>query len=156
MKEYSWKFNISADAQLVGEELERLEVEGEVTPKMVLDFAEQNPESEMHKCFEWDDSEAAKKYRMQQAQQVLCSISFKFKTSEEEPVQKQRIYLNIKNTSEGIKKFKNIKEVLKNDDEYQQLVDRAKEDFINCKAKYETLVQKEDLKNIVFEIYREI
>ena len=154
MREYSWKtIGFQADAQLVGEELEKLEVLGELTANIVLDYAKSNPESELYKCFEWDDTEAAHKYRMTQASGILCSISVKIK---EEPVQKQRVYVNIRTTSEGTRKFKNIKEVLKNDEEYQQLVDKARNELANYKVKYETLVEKEDLKNIIFEIYREI
>lgn len=153
MKEYSWKFNINADAQAVGEEIEKLEVAGEVTPTVLLEYAEENPDSEVHKCFEWDDTEAARKFRMVQASQILCSISFIVK---EEPVQKQRVYVNIRTSKEGVKKFKNIKDVLEDDSEYQQLVERAKKDLDGYKEKYETLIKRDDLKDIIYGLYRTV
>lgn len=157
MREYSWKNTgvhyQSADAQIVGEELEKLEFAGELTSEEVLKFAKNNPDSEIYKCFEWDNTIAGKKFRKHQASSILSCISVKIK---EEPKETQRVYVNIKTTSEGTRKFKNIKEVLKNDDEYQQLIDRAKQSFIRTKEQYETLLEKEDLKEIIFELYREI
>ena len=154
MREYSWKHcGFNADAQLVGEELEKLEFAGEITPDEVLNFARNNPESETYKCFEWDDKIAGEKWRKRQAGEILISISLKVK---ENPVEKQRVYVNVKTALDDKRTFKNIKEVLKNDDEYQQLIDRAKTEFISCKEKYETLLEKDDLKEVIFELYREI
>lgn len=154
MREYSWKnTGFDADAQLVGEELEKLELAGEITSEMVLDFARKNPESETYKCFEWDDSIAGEKFRRYQATHIMSSISIKIK---EEPVETQRVYVSVKSSSDKTRKFKNIKEVLKDDEEYKQLVNRAKDEFVSCKEKYERLLQKEDLKDVIFELYREI
>lgn len=157
MREYSWKHTgtsfISADAQLVGEELEKLEFAGELTADEVLEFARNNPKSEIYKCFEWDNSIAGEKYRKMQASGILSSISV---TIKEEPKETQRVYVSVKTSLDDTRKFKNIKEVLKNDEEYQQLVDRAKQSFTRTKEQYETLLEKEDLKEVIFELYREI
>lgn len=154
MREYSWKgMGFSADAQLVGEELEKLEFAGELNADEVLKFAKNNPESETYKCFEWDDSIAGEKYRRYQASHIMTSIAVKIK---EEPAETQRVYVSVKTALDDKRTFKNIKEVLKNDDEYQQLVDKAKADFESCKDKYETLLEKDDLKEVIFELYREI
>lgn len=154
MREYSWKnMGFSANAQLVGEELEKLEILGEVTTDTLLSYARNNPESETYKCFEWDDSIAGEKYRRYQATHVLTSIAVKIK---EEPVKTQRVYFSVKTSSDDTRKFKNIKEVLKNDEEYQQVVDKAKKEFLSCKEKYEEIVERDDLKDVIFEIYREI
>lgn len=152
-RKYSWKYTMNGDANLVGKELEEIESFGEITPERILGYAERHPESELHKCFEWDDSEASKKYRLHQASTILVSISIDIK---EEPRVRQRVYVNVKSSDSGIKTFKNIKDVLKNDDEYKQLVQKAKNDFINCKEKYDSLLNKEDLKDIIFEIYKEV
>lgn len=157
MREYSWKCvgvgYFSADAQLVGEELEKLEFAGELNADEVLKFARNNPESETYKCFEWDNTIAGEKYRRLQASSILSSISVKVK---EEPVETQRVYVSVKTALDDKRTFKNIKEVLKNDEEYQQLIDRAKLEFINCKEKYDSLLEKDDLKEVIFELYREI
>jgi len=43
---------------------------GVLRPKDVVAFAE-NPKTELHRKFEWDDSEAAKKYRLEQARYLI-------------------------------------------------------------------------------------
>ena len=42
-------------------------------------------------------------------------------------------------------------EVLKNDDDYKQLVDKAEQDFLSYKQKYEEIIQLNDLKNIIYK-----
>lgn len=56
----------------VKEELEtiRLANGGLLLPQDVVDFA-RNPETALHRKFDWDDSEAAEKWRRQQARQVI-------------------------------------------------------------------------------------
>lgn len=154
MKEYSWKnTGFSANAQLVGEELEKLESAGELTADEVLEFAKNNPDSETYKCFEWNDSVAGEKYRRYQASHIMTSISVTIKS---EPKETQRVYLNIKSSIDNSRKFKNVKEVLKNDKEYQQVLDNAKQAFIRTKEQYELLVNKEDLRRIIFNLYKEM
>lgn len=154
MREYSWKGSgYSADAQLVGEELEKLEFAGEVTPDEVLKFAKNNVDSELYKCFEWDDKICGEKYRKLQASNILTCISVKIK---EKPTEKTRVYLSVKTELDNKRVFKNIKEVLKNDTEYQQVIDKCKKELDNCVEKYQKLLEKDDLKDIIFEIYKEV
>ena len=151
MKKYSWKaIGFSANAQKVGEELEKIE---EITNKNVLEYAERNVNSELHKCFEWDDAIAGEKYRLIQATRIISSISF---VIQEEPVQKQKIYYSIKTEEKDVSKFKNIKDILEDDSEYRALCNKAKQELENCKDKYEDLIKKQDLKEIIFDIYKEI
>lgn len=70
-----------ADAQKVADEIG----DKKVTPQEILEKA-RDETSELHKCFEWDDSVAAERYRLQQAGNVLRMLVFTPKTSEEQPV----------------------------------------------------------------------
>jgi len=152
MKKYSWKRAsfANANAQKVGEELETIK---DITNKNVLEYAKENIKSELYKCFEWDDTIAGEKYRLYQANHIITSISF---VIEEKPLKKQKIYYSIKTEENGIKKFKDIKSILENDNEYYALCDKAKREIENCKNKYNDLIQKNDLKEIIFNIYKEI
>ena len=151
MKKYSWNATcFSADAQKVGSELESL---SEITNRNVLEYARNNTKSELYKCFEWDDAIASEKYRLSQATSIICSISF---VIQEEPVKKQKIYYSIKSNEKETSKFKNIKDILENDDEYSALCQKAKKDLENCKNNYNDLIKKNDLKEIIFEIYKSI
>lgn len=154
MKIFSWKgYNFNADAQKVGEELEEVERAGTLEAQHILEYAERHKDSELYKCFEWDDSEASRKYRLNQARLIIYSISLEIK---EEPRKTQRVYVNIKDKDTEEKVFKKIDEVLENDEEYQQLLEKAKADLIRCQEKYSDLLNKEDLKEILFDIYRKI
>ena len=154
MKIFSWKGTAHyADAQKIGEELEEVERLGTLEASHVVEYAQRHKDSELYKCFDWDDTEAAKKWRLCQARNIICSISLEIK---EEPKQTQRVYVSIKDKDTDARTFKNINEVLKNDEEYQQLVDKASKELENCKNKYTNLLEKEDLKEIIFEIYKNI
>lgn len=63
---------------------ERLEVlaeeaGGELTPNRVVEDAK-DPESPLHRWFDWDDSEAAIKHRLSQARQLIRSIRVEIRT----------------------------------------------------------------------------
>lgn len=153
MKRYSWKYIINADAQKVGEELEEIERAGSINPEHLIEYAQRHTDSELYKCFEWDNNEAARKYRLKQASQIICSISLEIK---EEPKEIQKIYFCVSDNETKEKIYKNIAEIIENDDEYSQIVDKAKKEFVRCKEKYESLLEKEDLKDVIFDIYRNV
>ena len=71
---YQWKSGsrLNADAEKVGIEIEQ--IKGPKTPGAVVEKA-RSKKTELHKCFEWDDSAAAIQYRLEQARYVLRTIS---------------------------------------------------------------------------------
>lgn len=154
MRKYSWKnYVFTQDSQKVGEELEELEKVSEITNKNVLEYARKNKDSELHKCFEWDNEKAGEKYRLIQATNVISSISF---VIEEEPIKKQKVYFSVKSDEKESRKFKNIKDILEDDEDYKALLNKARKEFETCKDNYDNLIKREDLKDIIFDIYREI
>ena len=154
MRKYSWKnYVFSQDSQKVGEELEELEKVLEITNKNVLEYARKNKDSELHKCFEWNDTIAGEKYRLIQATNVISSISF---VIEEEPIKKQKVYFSVKSDAKENRQFKNIKDILEDDEDYKALLNKARKEFETCKDNYDSLIKREDLKDIIFDIYREI
>ncbi len=69
MAVYKGKLGISdADAQIIGEELEKLG--GKFTPAEIVKAAS-SERSKLHRYFEWDDSKAADSYRLHQARQLV-------------------------------------------------------------------------------------
>jgi hypothetical protein len=71
---YQWKegTRIKANAEKVGTEIEQ--IKGPKTPEAVVKKA-RSERTELHRCFEWDDSAAAIQYRLEQARYVLRTIS---------------------------------------------------------------------------------
>lgn len=144
---YCWSSaGYKADADKVGKELEIIEEREELTREAVVEYAK-DKNSELYKCFEWDDKIAGEKYRLEQATKVLTSIAI---VLDEEPKKVTRMYVSIRNDNEK-REYKNIISVLENDDDYKQLLSKAKKDFISYKEKYQDLLQLQDLKNIIFE-----
>lgn len=47
---------------------------GEITPEMVIEDAKKT-NSPLHNYFEWDDSKAAREYRLQQARELIRSVT---------------------------------------------------------------------------------
>lgn len=146
---YKWSMGVfRGDANKVGKELEGIEKESELTNYNVLDFAKRNTRSELNKCFEWNDTIAGEKYRLVQANQLLQSISIVI--SDTEPEEVTKAFVNIK-TKEETRIFKNIVSVIENDEEYSQLKEKAKRDFISYKNKYDKILKLKDLKSIILD-----
>jgi hypothetical protein len=75
-REWSWKpgSRYSVPAEVAGEVLEQIrEQNGGITPAAVVDEAS-DPDHPLHDTFCWDDSEAACKYRLAQARQLINSV----------------------------------------------------------------------------------
>ena len=60
-----------ADAQKVAEEIGF----GKFTPMEVLEKAKDET-TELHKCFEWNDSIAAEKYRLEKAKNIIRMLVY--------------------------------------------------------------------------------
>ena len=128
-----WKIKglYKADAQKVADEIG----EGSVTPEEVLEKAK-DKNSELHKCFEWDDSIAAQKYRLQQARAIIVNLVYAPRTEDEHPVRCFQITTE-KHT------YRPTTQVLVQEDEYKALLKRAKAELEAFKRKYHTLTELE-------------
>lgn len=122
-----------ADAQKVADEIG----EGKVTPQEVLEKAK-DENSELHKCFEWDDAVAAEKYRLGQARAIIVNLIFTPKIKEEEPVRCFQI------TTERCT-YQPTQQFLVQEDEYQSLLKRAKSELEAFKRRYHTLTELEQV-----------
>lgn len=71
-------------AQVVGDELARIETrDGRVKPAVVVDEARPE-EAALHPCFEWDDEAAAEAHRRAQARQLIrCTYAVEVRPSGE-------------------------------------------------------------------------
>lgn len=138
--EVEWKINgiFKADAQKVYEEIG----DRKVTPEEVLEQARNDKSSELHKCFEWNDSVAAEKYRLVQARQVIQFLVIKPEKKEEPQVRVFQITTEANN-------YQPIRLFLEQPDEYKALLQRAKNELSALKTRYKTL---SELENVFAEI----
>lgn len=76
-KNYAWKipsFAKNIDIDLAIQEMERIEtLYGSLTPQNILD-ASRPKNALFHTLFQWDDTQAAEQYRLQQARTILNNI----------------------------------------------------------------------------------
>lgn len=98
--------------------------------------------SELHKCFEWDDSEAARKYRLQQARNLVMNLVIVESEHKEEPQQIRVMYTSNKGG------YKQTKLIVQQKDEYEALLERAKAELKAFKKKYSMLIEL----NEIFEL----
>ena len=124
-----------ADANKCANELKQLG--NSITPEQIVDFAK-NPDSELHKCFEWNDTIAAQKYRIHQARTVMCELVVE--SVEREDTQ-FRLFYNV-GKKEG---YKPIKVIMEDKNEYEKLLASAKADLISIERKYKMLKELKDV-----------
>lgn len=123
------RFN--ADASKVAAEI--MAIGDNATPQQIVEAAK-DKKSELHKCFTWDNTEAAEKWRRHEARQVVCFLVIESpKRDESQP--EQRVFHKVEN-GRGYVAAPLIFTV---DDEYQKLLQRAYAELKAFKVKYASL-----------------
>ena len=137
-----WKMPIfKADAQKCAEEIMAM---GDcVTPDDVLEKA-RDEKTELHKCFEWDDTIAAEKFRKIQARDVIRFIVIK---EDEKPDDRPEIRVfHITERGEG---YKPIQYIVKHENEYERLLANAWAELRAFKAKYACLEELREILDLI-------
>ncbi len=136
---YEWKMDVfRVDAQVAGEELERIGKTVGITPENVVN--ESRPEdAPLHSCFEWRDDVAADEWRKQQARTIIGAIVVKVEPDSgtaAAPV-RVRAFHSVGNTYEP------LEVIVRNQSLSQIMLDSAKRDLEQFRNKYR------DLKSVV-------
>ncbi|MEM0143270.1 MAG: hypothetical protein QXL94_04890 [Candidatus Parvarchaeum sp.] len=124
---------ITAEAQA---ELERIRIshDGFLRPEDVVEAA--RPESSpLHHYFDWDDSEAAAKWRLEQARRIIRTPVV-IVHSEVEPI---RAYVSMKQDRPIKKGYRAVTEVIKEEELRRQLLKQAMEELRAFRRKYAIL-----------------
>lgn len=145
MGNVSWKIQgiFNANAEKVDSEIKS--IGDKATPQQLLDYAKNNENSELHKCFEWDDSIAAEKYRLEQARKILIFIVRVPANKEKPPIREYQI------TTERCT-YQPTRAFLSNQDEYEELLKRAYAELVAFKKKYKMLSELEEVFKAIDEI----
>ena len=139
---WSLKGVFRADATKCYEEI--CEIGDEVKPEQVLDKA-RDENSELHKCFDWDDSSAAEKYRLYQARRVinhLIVVKHEVDEPEKEPIQFRVMLKNEKTKDSG---YKQTIVMVRDEDEYAKLLEQAYKELHSFKQKYQCLSELSEI-----------
>lgn len=116
----------------------------EVKPEQVLDKA-RDETSELHKCFDWDDSTAAEKYRLYQARNVINHLIVVQQEVEEPVKEPVKFRVMLKNDRKPESGYKQTIVMVKDEDEYKKLLEQAYNELRTFKQKYACLVELADI-----------
>lgn len=135
----SWAIDgiIKADANKVANEMQSIGYANgndEFTPQELVNYARKNPNSELHKCFEWDDTIAAEKYRVSQARDVIRYLRITI-PNEEGNLEKTNVRLFV-STNNHDNNYKATEIVFQNKTEYDKLLAEAMSELQAFKQKY--------------------
>ena len=131
----TWKTPLfsKANAQKVADEISALG--DDVKPSDIVEMA-RNPETESHKCFEWDDKKAAENYRLVQARNLVCNLVYVQKPDDREREPVRLFYKPI-----GSAGYKQTKLIIQNQSEYERLLADCRRELERMKIKYHTLAE---------------
>lgn len=137
---YQWKSgsHIKANAQEAGEQFERLAATAEgLTPETVLN-ANREEGTPLHDSFEWDDTAAAEKYRLNQAGhfiRCICNV-IESENPDKESEPQRAFYI----TTE-VSKYEPIEAIVQSKTKYEKLLEIALSELNAFKRKYDSLVE---------------
>lgn len=119
----------------VKKELEqiRLANDGILRPADVVEFAK-NHNSALHRHFEWDDTEAAKQYRLVQARGLISVVVQRLPGPDKEQV---RVYASL--STERGEGYRHIVDILNDDDLREKLLEDALKELRAFQKKYQRL-----------------
>lgn len=102
-QEYKFKKNrrFPVKAEVAGNELERIRVNrGDLKPDDVVQEA-RDPKNPLHRCFDWKDTLAAKKWRIYQARKLINSIEVFVKVIPGKPSEPVTAFVHVNKQEQG-------------------------------------------------------
>ena len=120
--------------QLIGERIEIIKIRngGFVTADMLVKEAKKKT-SPLHGCFTWDDKEAGKLRRLDEARWILRTITVEVETDDEPII--TRAFVSV--TDEPV--YTTIESAMSDDNMRASLLDQAKNELRSFKIKYAQL-----------------
>ena len=149
------KTNNAVKKQTITEELLFIKNQnnGFVDPVVVVGFA-RDPLTALHNRFEWDDTEAAEKYRIWQARMIIRMelVVIPVEGTKEKTV-RSFVSLISDRKAEQDKGYRFMVDVLSDDDLRKQLLDEAHRDMLLFRRKYSQLHELAKVFEAMDEMY---
>ena len=146
MRKYKLKRGLPVSADIVAKEINALmkSNKGIISPNQLVNSAKKK-KSPIHDCFTWDDTKAAKKYRIEEAKYLLRTVIVEY-------IQENKTYTTRAFVSTNDKEYQKIESVLADDELVEHLLEQAKKDFLAYKSKYQHLEKLQ----ILWETFEDI
>lgn len=124
--------------ELIARELDQIKGRSQLLlPEEVVEWAQQHKTSALHTCFTWDDTEAARQYRLGQARRVLALRIIPGTQ------QRQLVSLSIDRVKDG--GYRSIETVMKQPDLRKVLLRDALAAFNQVRKRYADLKELADV-----------
>ena len=129
---YQWKtISYKVDAQVAGEEVERISRERPLTPAAIVEESKES-RSPLHIIFEWDNNKAGNEWRKQQARVMLGNL-VTVKIDQQELSEPVRAFVDVSNNK---REYASIDVVLKDESLYDKYITQALKELESFKKKY--------------------
>lgn len=151
---YKWNnYKYPVSAEVVGKHFEQIEKKyGKLNNRNVLDSA--RPEkSPIHSLFEWDDTKAADKYRLEQASRLIVNLNVEIETEEAKPIV-CRAFVNVSEAKQG--SFINIESAFRVEETQEIVLKRAMQELKAFEQKYKNLEILADLFSEINELVERV
>jgi hypothetical protein len=117
---------------------------GQLRPEVVVESA-RDPKSPLHSSFNWDDTEAAIQWRLQQARMLIRAVVTYESVGDGKTV-KVRPYVSLSSDrTEGGPGYRTLVSVMSDDELRAQMLVDARDDMQRFKAKYRALKELVDV-----------
>jgi len=105
-------FRVKGDAQAIGERLEKIAEKhgGELPPVAVVADARKES-SPLHNSFTWDDTEAAKQWRIEQARRLIRSFEVTYMDSRDDTETTHQVFVNLYENNTPSKPYERLEDV---------------------------------------------
>ena len=124
-------------ATAIARELEALRKKhgGALAAEVVVEFAK-NKKTALHSRFCWDDTDAAHRYRLWQARDIIASVRFTPSDTKDLNV---RAYVSLTPDRRGGTGYRAVVDVMSNSEQQQQMMADALADLTAIRRKYKAL-----------------
>lgn len=142
--------SFKADAQKVY--LEIRSIGDEVKPQQMVDYAREHEDSEMHKCFTWDNDIAADKWRLEEARMIHRNLVISYvkdDAPDKEPILVRATYRTDTAPTAG---YKPTALIMRNEDERKGMLRVAKKELQQFRYKYRILSELQPIFDLIDEL----
>ena len=150
---YEWKKTLyKVKPQEAGQYLDSIaQRDGGIHPNVIVEEARE-PEALLHSCFEWDNTEAAHKYREDQARAIVRNLVVVHvsEDNQNEP-SRTRAFVHVVTQDDGEKdsRYLDIKSVLNDTQMRSDLLEQAKRELVSFRTKYEGISELAEIMGFI-------
>jgi len=154
---YEWKKPLyKVKPQDVGQYLDSIsQRDGGIKPSVIVEEASEL-EALLHTCFEWDNTEAAQKYREDQARAIVRNlVVVHFSEDRQDDPPRTRAFVHVSTQEDGGRnpRYLGIKSVLDNTQMREDLIEQAMRELKSFQAKYEGILELAELMDAINKLF---